>query len=170
MAHTDNALLAELLKESMSKGIHPKLTINSNSMTPLLWCGDEILLEPITIDQIESGDLLTLTTESDLLTHRYWRRLVQEGQEFLITRGDRPLLFDAPVRPEQIIGRVCVRLRNGRQLHLCHGRGNWLNRQLAHLARAESRWVNSHNHFSWRTKIIRKGVWWWAKILIQLVR
>jgi signal peptidase I len=140
MVDLDAALLATLLRESLQKGQHPRLTITSNSMTPLLHQGDEILLESITLGQLQPGDILTITTETYLQTHRYFGQKQQAGTPYLLTRGDQPLTFDTPWAMASVIGRVMARQRHSKMLFLHHGWGKWLNTQLSGLATAESHW------------------------------
>jgi signal peptidase I len=138
MADVDAALFAALLRESLHKGEQPRLTISSSSMTPLLRRGDEIILESVTVGQLRPGDILTLTTDSFLQTHRYWGQWQEAGDSYLLTRGDQPLLFDDPWPETALIGRVAARWRLGKMLPINKGWGQWLNRQLTRLATAES--------------------------------
>ncbi|MCB8945027.1 MAG: hypothetical protein H6658_14850 [Ardenticatenaceae bacterium] len=142
MADVNTTLLTSLLKESLHKGQHPQLTIDSPSMTPLLRPGDEIILETVTLDQLKPGDILTLTTAAYLQTHRYWGLQQVAGVSYLLTRGDRPLRFDQPWPVEHLIGRVLARRRQGHTLYLNTGWGKWLNTKLARLAQIEAHWFN----------------------------
>lgn len=134
-------LLAELLQQTLPNTHYASLTVTSNSMVPLLYAGDQVLLVPASIEQLRPGDIVTIIdrTQSYLLTHRYWGAHVQRQGTHLITRGDRPLAFDTPCPSADLIGRVIVRRRQGRDLPLTHGPGGWLNRQLARLVAAEWR-------------------------------
>jgi signal peptidase I len=170
----DATLLAALLRESMEKGQQPQLAINSNSMAPLLQSGDLIILASVTLEQIQAGDLLTLTTEPDLLTHRYWKQWQQADTVYLLTRGDRPLLFDKPWPVDCLLGRVVARQRQGKVLSLQQGWGKWLNDKLTWLAMIESHWFGIHpgqptpvltrpSHFK------RNFIWFGAKLLTRFV-
>ncbi len=138
MADVDATLLAALLKESLQKGQHPRLTVTSRSMTPLLQPGDEIILELVTFEQLQPGDILTVKTENHLQTHRYWG---SGEQGHLLTRGDQSLEFDKPWPVDDLIGRVHTRQRQDKVLSLRGGWGQWLNRQLTRLLTAEWRWL-----------------------------
>jgi hypothetical protein len=139
MTDVDAALLAALLRESMAKGQQPNLKISSDSMYPLLERGDVIILESVTLEQIRPGDLLTITTDLHLLTHRYYGQQNSTTGVQLLTRGDRLLLFDQPRPTACLIGRVTARRRQDKVLSLQRGRGRWLNRQLGCWAQIEVR-------------------------------
>ncbi len=109
-------------------------------MSPLLRLGDKILLETITPEQLKSGDIITLVWPNSLVTHRYWAKEGEPPAQRLLTRGDRPLVFDKPWPADALIGRVYGRSRNGRLLPLTHGAGLRLNHHLAWLANLEFRW------------------------------
>ncbi|MBP6470127.1 MAG: hypothetical protein KBE23_00325 [Chloroflexi bacterium] len=109
-------------------------------MSPLLRRGDKILLEAMTPEQLKSGDIITLLWPESLVTHRYWAKEGEPHAQFLLTRGDRPLVFDKPWPAEALIGRVNGRSRNGRTLSLTKGIGLRLNHHLAWIADLEFRW------------------------------
>ncbi|MCA9975454.1 MAG: signal peptidase I [Anaerolineales bacterium] len=140
MTQIDASLLADFLKESLHQNQYPRLTVTSNSMLPLLRRGDQIILESVRITELQPGDIITILHQAQLLTHRYWGTLKQDGQEQLLTRGDRPLQFDAPTPGENLVGRVAQRMRQGHTLSLQAGWGEWLNRRLAQLSQYEWRW------------------------------
>ncbi len=89
----DSRVMAELLKRGMSQGQRPYLTISSGSMRPLLVVGDEIQLEPVTIKDLLPGDIITVVAPVELLTHRFYGVYENDGCTWLVTRGDRFLLF-----------------------------------------------------------------------------
>lgn len=125
----------------MQQGHHPGLTLDSDSMAPLLRCGDQIFLEPVAYTQLRPGDVITVLKQSQFLTHRYWGTIRKGNSVFLITRGDRPLIFDPLWPASSLVGRVVACHRRGRRLNLKEGPGARLNRRLAGLAMAELRWV-----------------------------
>lgn len=140
MVDIDAPIMASLLRRSLERGETPRLEISSNSMSPLLRRGDKILLEAITPEQLKSGDIITLVWPESLVTHRYWAKEGEPHAPRMLTRGDRPLVFDKPWPTEALIGRVNGRFRNGRTLSLTNGIGLRLNRHLTWLADLEFRW------------------------------
>lgn len=137
MSEPDARVLADLLRESMARGEQPALTLTSDSMAPLLKTGDQIRIAAATPAALRPGDIVTFVAAggSQLMTHRFWGTLQQDGQTALVTRGDRPLQFDAPFAADRLVGHVVARLRHGRELRLDAGAGAWLNSRLTALAR-----------------------------------
>lgn len=136
---TDTTIIAAMLRDSLAVGQRPYLTISSDSMTPLFRTGDEVGLEAAASDQLQIGDIITLEQDGHLLTHRFWG---WDGNGRLQTRGDRFLVFDTPSAPEQLLGRVAVRRRDGQELDLTSGGGRRLHRFLQWLFKVEARWLN----------------------------
>lgn len=189
MSEIDPALLADLLREAMNQGKHPFLTVVSNSMSPLIRRGDQIQLAPATAEQLQPGDIIVYFGPANLITHRYWGFLLDQGQTQLITRGDRPQHFDKPFSPTSLVGQVIGRRRKRRFLNLAKGFGRWLNSHLARLARLEIRLfaaspaqspaVQAHlptsgGRFSRSTNgflilLIRRLLYSWAIILTMLI-
>jgi len=133
------AALADVLRMSIEQGHQPTLTVTSNSMMPLLMRGDQVTLTAVPPTGPRPGDVITFLSLSgqDLMTHRFWQTVMQDGRPYFQTRGDRPLQFDPLLPPEQVIGRVEQRQRNGRILTISSGAGAKLNHHLARLAQWE---------------------------------
>jgi signal peptidase I len=152
MTHLSAPLLADMLKESMARGLTPNLTLTSNSMSPLLRAGDQVQIEAADPATLQIGDIVTLVdrdNSAQLLTHRFWGARAQAGEVELVTRGDRPLLFDAPLPAHKLVGRVTARRRGAGRLALRAGMGQRLNQFLARLAGAELRWLTGLDEADW---------------------
>lgn len=142
MAQSTPSNLPAILRDSLEKGQQPRLTVTSGSMAPLIQVGDQVILEAVQPEQLKPGDIITLSSPQGLLTHRLWAVQFLPEAQTVLTRGDRPLVFD-PVWPvSAVVGRVCARSRGQRQLSLQTGAGQWLNRHLAALARWEYRRIS----------------------------
>lgn len=157
MADPSPIIIANMLRQGLAQGQTPFLTISSDSMAPLLKSGDQVGLETAEISHLHPGDIITLVTEADLLTHRFWG--LTEGQ--LRTRGDRSLLYDPLWSPDCLLGRVIVRRRNGRSLPLDSGRGKRLHRHLAWLVMAESYFLDK----KWLVHFLHRAIYIWASII-----
>ena len=139
MPSLEPALIHDLLQESMQQGKQPFVNVISDSMAPLIRQGDQVRIAPVKIEELEPGDIVVVSSESYLITHRYWGLFNQLGEAKLITKGDRPGNFDRPAPASQLVGRVVARRRNDRLLRLMNGPGQWLNRQLTRLAALDIR-------------------------------
>ena len=134
---------ADLLRQVLHEVETAQVTVAGDSMSPLLRRGDRIGLRRVDVTQIQPGQVVTFAdplAEDTLLTHRIVAVQQTNGAATaLLARGDRSLVFDALVSPEQVIGLVQWRQRDGRILRLDSGAGAWLSAQLGHLAEGERR-------------------------------
>lgn len=129
---------ARLLLQAINSNQRPFIGVRSDSMAPILRRGDQIQLGPVAGEGPDLGDIIVLGSLDDLLAHRYWGQIVLAGETYLLTRGDRLPYYDTPVPESQLRALVVGRRRSGRFLPLDHGKGAWLNRNLAQLARLEA--------------------------------
>ena len=110
----DMLVVISLLRQGLAEGHHPFLTVISGSMRPLLQIGDEIQIEPVQPDQLRLGELIVVANRETLVTHR----LVAVGGKGLVTQGDWAHKPDPPFAPEDLLGRVICRRRDGRLVAL----------------------------------------------------
>ncbi|MBF0688269.1 MAG: signal peptidase I [Cellulomonas sp.] len=86
------------------------LTVLSGSMEPTISAGDLVVVRPTDPADLRIGDVVTVQPESDdptLVTHRVVG--ITRGADGLagfVTQGDANEHADAPVVPEQVMGRV----------------------------------------------------------------
>lgn len=142
MANPDLALLSGLLKDGMIAGQMPFLRVSSGSMKPLLCVGDEVGVQPVTVEQLQPGDIVVVADQAQILTHRFWKRHDTGRFPAFITRGDRVLSYDKVWTADQLLGRAVARRRQNRILWLDYGPGYWLNRMLAQVSRYEGKMLN----------------------------
>jgi signal peptidase I len=81
---------------------HGYLTFTGRSMLPVVRPGDRIRVVPYNSSP-KVGDLVVFHNGSGLILHRVVR--VNEASRTLVTRGDRNLRDDRPIREEDVIGR-----------------------------------------------------------------
>jgi hypothetical protein len=136
-------MMAELLRESLTRGKQPLLTVTSNSMAPLFYRGDRISVEEVQIDALQPGDVIVYASSDSLISHRYWHSANDAGSIRFLTKGDRQLCYDTAWPAKQLVGRVVSRRRGHKRLSLTSGYGRWLNRQLARLAAFEMSWLGA---------------------------
>jgi len=101
-ASTHHDTVVEILNKKLVPGDQFRLRVTSRSMMPLLEPNDFILVETCTQNQIHRGDLITIRRHNDIVTHR----LVNIGQNTVLTKGDHSPLPDAPVKSKDVLGRV----------------------------------------------------------------
>lgn len=138
MPSPESALVIELLETALSQGQSVWLNVSSNSMRPLLRRGDQIALVACGVEHIQVGDVVVMRSMPELLVHRCracW--VAEDGEYYLITRGDRAAVGDPTWPASALLGRVAARRRAGRTLNLTAGPGRWLHRHLAYLAAAD---------------------------------
>jgi hypothetical protein len=177
MTTIDPSIIGDMLRDSLAKGQNPRLTVTSNSMAPLFWTNDQVILEAIQPEQLNRGDIITIVDSSsahDLLTHRIWTR---HDHGFLM-RGDHALLFDKPCSPDTILGRVIGRIHKQHVLTFQNGWGRWLDQHLAAQARREYRWLTGSQEapsgdesvvINTQTKIIHRLFFGWAIFITFVV-
>lgn len=158
--------LLPLLRQSLANGQETAVTLSSNSMSPLLWTDDQILLTAVLPHQLIPGDIITLAEPKGLVTHRYWG---QTEAGWLLTRGDRALKTDPPWPPDALLGRVVGRKRGRRVLLLGQGRGKWLAEGVRGLTAVNHSLLTHHPHASWLRPVHRLlfGVRWGLTAVVQ---
>ena len=79
------------------------------SMLPTLWPGDLLTVETVSFEEVSPGDVVLYQRWERLFIHRVLRKLTGTAgsdRPTLVTRGDSMTGFDAPVFPEELLGRV----------------------------------------------------------------
>lgn len=169
METNNTQLIAVMLRQSTAEGKRPFLTISSPSMTPLLQIGDQVGLETVSSSQLQMGDIITLEQDTHLLTHRFWG---WDDDGRLQTRGDRPLTFDPPATPDQLLGRVIIRRRGSKVLDLTIGPGRRLHCYLTWLLQTESRLLNlplsPQKQRRLLVRLIHRKVYAWAWLVTRI--
>ena len=85
------------------------LSVQSNSMAPLIRKGDAVVVSRQSLNRLRSGDIISYRSQSGVvITHRLLAVDAAKGQ--LLTKGDANASNDAPVYTQQVIGRADRRL------------------------------------------------------------
>lgn len=146
-SHLPSAVLAEMLKESLAKNVPARLEIISDSMIPFLLVGDQVIIESCPIEALQVGDIITYQTAQDLFTHRVRAIVTENGQSWILTRGDRLTKFDEPISAENYIGRLSHKVHNGINCSIQEGKGNKQHQQFIRLATfMEHHWNKTHHN------------------------
>ena len=97
------------------------VAVRGDSMRPLLEPGDHVMVLPCRPHQLSPGDIVLVDGPTPLV-HRYLFR-TRAG---CFSKGDANRSADHPWPPEQLVGRVPVRLRCGRATRLDRGLRRWV--------------------------------------------
>jgi len=82
---------------------YPMASITSGSMWPALKKGDFILIKGVDSKaEIDVGDIIVYKNPKGFTIHR----LIEKKEDTVITKGDANNVKDAPVRYEEIIGKI----------------------------------------------------------------
>jgi signal peptidase I len=99
----------ELSGASLAGQEQLRLKVTSRSMSPLLRPGDHVLVQVVSPDTLQRGDLLVTQRIDGYLTHR----LVAVNELGWYTKGDRNRRADAPISAQLITGLVVAVERRG---------------------------------------------------------
>lgn len=104
------ALAAEVLK----LGHRVRIPTVGTSMHPFIRYGQVIHIQSATMSGLAVGDIVVYVSGRRMVAHRVLKKGRDEEGPFLLTKGDSFSAFDAPVRPEQVLGKV-VAVEKGRR-------------------------------------------------------
>jgi len=104
---------AEILQE----GIPFRFCARGRSMRPTIYDGDELLVEAVDPREVTAGNVVMVFTEGGIRVHRLVSCDRSGDGEYLL-RGDALDSCDAPVREEELLGRVVSAFRKGRRLRV----------------------------------------------------
>lgn len=85
-----------------------RLAAMGQSMLPTIWPGDVLSIRAIQFEQVRAGDVILFTRDDRFFIHRVVRKFATGGSggPRLVTRGDSMRATDAPVSPEELLGKV----------------------------------------------------------------
>jgi signal peptidase I len=92
-----------------------KLAITGTSMLPVIWPGDILEVRAQSVAEIFGGQVVVVERQGYLVAHRVVRKLEQNGETILVTRGDRLRRPDPPVSSQEVLGCVTAVLRGNRR-------------------------------------------------------
>lgn len=83
--------------------------VTSDSMAPTLARGDLIFAAPVSLDELEGGEIVAFRTAGGAVTHRVYS--VDAASRTLRTKADASIFLDAsPVEEGDLLGRVVYKL------------------------------------------------------------
>ncbi len=105
--------LEQLATGLLRGGRAVRFTARGGSMAPFIRDGERVTVRPLRGAPRRGHVVLAARADGEVLLHR----IVRRERGVLITRGDALGTEDAPLRPEEVCGRV-VRVSGRRRLHL----------------------------------------------------
>ena len=84
------------------------------SMLPAVWPGDTLVVERVSKDQIQVGDVVVVGRDGKLCGHRVIRAAGDSQNPQWITQGDALPIPDRPVLENELLGRVSYLIRAGK--------------------------------------------------------
>ena len=109
-----------LAKEILKRGYCVRIPTLGRSMFPLI--SSIIHIEPAKAEAIRVGDIVVYSAEGKIAAHRLAKKIIKEGKEILVIKGDN-WLESSEVFPENVIGRVIKVEKWGIQLNIKRGIG-----------------------------------------------
>ncbi len=146
----------DISTELLRRGISVRFCPKGFSMSPTIRDGEAVTVEPLKAREARIGDILLYQTERGVIAHRVVGIEDEESTaRVLILRGDSLATCDAPVRAEQILGRVIEVERKGRKVKLTGRRAKL--RRAAHVCAARLK-RGLYSRFSFLRLIEKRGV------------
>jgi len=109
-----------LMKEILKRGHCVRVPTLGRSMFPLI--SNVVLIEPAIVKNIITGDIVVYISGERVVAHRMVRKLIKDGKEILLIRGDTWLESSA-ILPENVIGKVIGIEKWGIELNFKRGIG-----------------------------------------------
>jgi signal peptidase I len=106
-----------LLAESVRKCGGIRLPAVGTSMVPAIHPGDVLSIQPVDRKEVSRGDVVVYEREGVLIVHRVVGIFAAPSAPYLVTRGDRSLRDDAPILPNELLGRVAYIERGNRRVN-----------------------------------------------------
>ena len=120
-------MFLEVSTDLLSQGYSVRFRPGGHSMHPTIRDGEAVTVEPVEPGKVERGDIVLYRTTGGVIAHRVMRIERREDRpEVFHLRGDASTSRDAPVRAEQILGRVVSVERMGRTISLVNLRAKIL--------------------------------------------
>jgi hypothetical protein len=103
--------------ELLSLGCGVRFRAPGTSMHPTIRHGDVITVEPVAPSNLKKGDIILYRFQNGLIAHRIVNIEEKNGCGLtFILRGDASVTDDAPVNPEQVLGKVVCLERGHRSI------------------------------------------------------
>jgi signal peptidase I len=103
----DSAAFVGLSHDLLASGYRVRFRADGWSMRPAIRDGETVTIEPVLPSSVKEGDIVLLRQNGRPLVHRVVHVGMENGEvvEFIV-RGDAKRACDAPVKPDDVLGRV----------------------------------------------------------------
>lgn len=141
------SLVAEVLRTAGTL----RLSSRGHSMLPTLWPGDLLAIDAQSFTQVQVGDVVLYTRDERFYIHRVLRKNETAAGTSLLTRGDAMPEADAPIQPNELLGKVVSVERAGQTVPVtdCSPLRRRVGLMLAHSDRLRSLALRWH---AWRSR------------------
>ncbi len=105
----DKKELRNTISSLLNEGKTVRIEAFGYSMYPEIKPGYTINIEPVkTKDDLRPGDIIAWYRDKDLVCHRLLYIFESDNESYCLTRGDSSPASDAPVKFEQLAGKVSL--------------------------------------------------------------
>ncbi len=116
MLDQTQACRSELICDALRSSRKLHLKSIGFSMLPVIWPGDELVVEPVAGRGVAKGDIVLFRSGSRLVAHRV---VASNSKNSMVhTQGDALSQSDPPVPGAEIVGRVSFIVRDGKSIEL----------------------------------------------------
>jgi signal peptidase I len=105
--------LAALVREAVWERRRLSLRLQGDSMWPTILPGDLVDVEPVSAGEIQLGDVVIWERGGGFIAHRVVDRVGDNGDAWLVTKGDNSASADRLLASESVLGRVASTSRPG---------------------------------------------------------
>jgi signal peptidase I len=149
-AKVSSLVLNEMWETLLAKRGQSWAKVVSDSMYPMIRAGNEVLVEKVTADNINFGDIIVFRRKDDLVVHRVIAKRERLGQPHILEKGDASSQASL-VPTKEIIGRV-ITIKNGRKTIATTNRSG----RLIQLALASISYLSGHLWIISRGRFLQK--------------
>lgn len=112
----EDKYLNYLLQLYKKANVDLKVTVNGNSMYPLVRDGDKVGITPV--ETYEIGDIVVYKNKAIVMHRLVDIRVILHGKNIYIAKGDNNLMRDPPLMERCIIGKVTAIYRNNKTFEI----------------------------------------------------
>jgi len=112
----ERALKCELAGEVLRSFGNLRFRATGWSMLPAVWPGDTLVVERVSHDQVDVGNVVLVGRYGRLCAHRVVSRAEGSASSCWITQGDAMPAHDRPVVESELLGRVAYVIRAGKRI------------------------------------------------------